>query len=58
VKASKLFENMVDLGVSILGFMEVQNIQDFIKHWRLELWEMVFFQEFKQKGGILKKKTW
>jgi hypothetical protein len=49
---------MVDLGVSILGFMEVQNIQDFIKHWRLELWEMVFFQEFKQKGGILKRKTW
>lgn len=37
VKASKLFENMVDLRVSILEFMEVQNIQDFIKHWRLEL---------------------
>jgi hypothetical protein len=43
MKASKLFENMVDLGVSILEFMEVQNIQDFIKHWRLELWEMVLF---------------
>jgi hypothetical protein len=58
VKASKLFENMVDFGVSILEFMEVQNIQHFIKHWRLELWEMVFFHEFKQKGGILKRKTW
>ncbi len=34
------------------------NLEDFINHWKLELWEILFFHEFKLKGGILKNKTW
>jgi len=31
---------------------------NFINHWKLEFWELMFFHEFKFKGGILKNKTW
>jgi hypothetical protein len=56
----KLFDIIVkDLGVSILEFVEVhEGIVDFITHWKLQLWEIVFFTEFKHKGGVLKSKTW
>ncbi len=40
----------------VLENVEVQNIEDFISHWKLELWEILFFCEFKLKGEILKAK--
>jgi hypothetical protein len=59
VEAKKLYNNTItDLGVSILENAEVQSLEDFISHWKLELWEFLFFHEFKLKGGILKNKTW
>jgi hypothetical protein len=57
MEASELFENMVkDLGVSILDYVEMYNIEYFIKRWRLELWELAFFHEFKPKEGTSKVK--
>jgi hypothetical protein len=59
VEAKKIYNNIVtNLGVSILGSVKVQSLEDFISHWKLELWESLFFREFKLKGGILKNKTW
>jgi hypothetical protein len=46
----------MDFGVFVFENVEVQNIEDFISHWKLELWEILFFCEFKLKGGILKAK--
>jgi hypothetical protein len=43
--------------VSILKNVEVHNLEYFISDWKLELWEFVFYFEFKLKGGILKNKT-
>jgi len=58
VEAKELFNNTVtNLGVSILEIVEVENLEDFISHWKLELWESLFYHEFKLKGGILKNTT-
>jgi hypothetical protein len=58
VEANKLFNNTVmNLGVSIFEIVEVENLGDFISHWKLDLWEFLFYHEFKLKGGILKSKT-
>jgi hypothetical protein len=58
VEAKELFNNTVtNLGVSILEIVEVENLEDFISHWKLELWESLFYHEFKLKGGILKSTT-
>jgi hypothetical protein len=32
----------MDLGVSIFKSVEVQSLEDFISHWKLELWEFIF----------------
>jgi hypothetical protein len=59
LEARKLFDiAMMDLGVSVLEHVIVQSLEDFISHWRLELWEIVFSCEFKHKGAILKNKIW
>jgi hypothetical protein len=47
----------MDLGVYVLESVTIHNLEDFINHWRLELWESVFFHEFKQKGAIFKIKS-
>ncbi len=58
MEAKKLFNNTVmNLGVSIFEIVEVENLGDFISHWKLDLWEFLFYHEFKLKGGILKSKT-
>ncbi len=32
---------------------------DYIRKWRLELWELTFYKEyFKVKGEITRRKTW
>ncbi len=49
---------VIDLGMSILESVKVQSLENFISHWKIELWESLFFHEFKFKGGILKNKTW
>lgn len=57
--AKKFFDNTVtDLGVFVLESITTESMEDFINHQRLELWEIIFFHEFKQKGVILKNKTW
>jgi hypothetical protein len=57
--AKKLFNNTItDLGLSIFKNIKVQSLEEFISHWKLELWELLFYHEFKLKGGILKSKTW
>jgi hypothetical protein len=57
MEAKKLYNNNVmDFGVFVLKNVEVQNLEDFISHWKLELWEILFFCEFKLKGGLLKAK--
>jgi hypothetical protein len=43
--------------VFIFKIVEVENLEDFISHWKLELWESLFYHEFKLKGGVLKNKT-
>ncbi len=59
MEAKKLYNNTVtNLGVSIFESVKVQNLEDFISHWKFELWETMVFCEFKLKGGILKNKTW
>jgi hypothetical protein len=59
VEAKKLFDNIVtNLGVSIFNIVKVQSLENFISHWKLELWKSLFYREFKLKGGILKNKTW
>jgi hypothetical protein len=59
VEAKKLFDNIVtNLGVSIFNTVKVQSLENFISHWKLELWKSLFYREFKLKGGILKNKTW
>ncbi len=59
IEARKFFDIILTkLEVSILEFIIVQNLKDFISHERLELWKSVIFREFKQKGAILKNKTW
>jgi hypothetical protein len=58
VEAKKLYNNTITyLDVSIFESVKVQSLEDFISHWKLELWESLFFCEFKLKGGILKNKT-
>ncbi len=58
MEANKLFNSIITcLGVSILKSVEVQSLEGFISHWKLELWEFMFYV-FKLKGGILKIKTW
>jgi hypothetical protein len=57
VEAKNLHNNIVmDLGVSILKSVKVRSLEDFISHWKLELWEFLFFCEFKLKGGTPKNK--
>ncbi len=59
MEAKKLFNStFTNLGVSILEIVKVENLEDFISHWKFELWEFLFYREFKLKGGILKNKTW
>ncbi len=59
MEAKKLFDNIVtNLGVSIFNTVKVQSLENFISHWKLELWKSLFYREFKLKGGILKNKTW
>jgi hypothetical protein len=59
VEAKKFYHNIViDIGVSIFENVKVQSLEDFISHWKLELWETLFLCEFELKGGILKNKTW
>jgi hypothetical protein len=54
MEAKKLFNSTVmDLGVFILESVEVQSLEDFISHWKLELWESPFYCEFKLKSGII-----
>ncbi len=58
VEAKKLYNDTVmDLGVSIRESVKVESLEDFISHLKLELWETLFFHEFKLKHGILKCKT-
>ncbi len=58
MEAKKVFNNIVmDLTVFIFDSVKVQSFEDFISHWKLELWEYFFYCEFKLKGGILKSKT-
>jgi hypothetical protein len=57
VEAKNLHNSIVmDLGVSILKSVKVRSLEDFISHWKLELWESLFFCEFKFKGGTPKNK--
>jgi len=47
-KTKKIFDNTVtDLGVFVLESITIESMEDFINHWRLELWEIIFFHEFK-----------
>jgi hypothetical protein len=57
VEAKKFFTSnrVMDLDVSILESVEVESLEDFISHWKIELSESLFYREFKLKGGILKK---
>jgi hypothetical protein len=58
VEAKKLFNSIVtNLGVFIFKIVEIENLENFISHWKLELWESSFYHEFKLKGGVLKSKT-
>ncbi len=58
MKAKKLDNNIVtDHDVPILENVEVQRLEDFISHQKLELWES-FLCAFKLKGGIPENKTW
>jgi hypothetical protein len=58
VEAKKFYNSIVtDLGVFILESVEVQSLENFINHLKLELWESLCSCEFKLKGGILKRKT-
>ncbi len=58
MEAKKLFNSTItNLGVFIFKIVEVENLEDFISHWKLELWESLFYHEFKLKGGVLKNKT-
>jgi len=44
MEAKKLYNSTVmDLGVSIFKNVEVQNLENFISHWKVELWENCFF---------------
>jgi hypothetical protein len=59
VETKKLSNSTVtDLGVFIFESVKVENLEDFISHLKLELWESLFYCEFKLKGGILKNKIW
>jgi hypothetical protein len=56
MEAKKLYNSTVTyLGVSFLESVKVQSLENFISHWKLELWESLFFHEFKFKGGILEE---
>ncbi len=58
MEAKRLYDSIVtDLGVSILANVKFYGLEDFISHWKLELWETLFYCEFKFKGRILKSKT-
>ncbi len=58
MEAKKLFNSIItNLGVFIFKIVKVENLEDFISHWKLELWESLFYHEFKLKGGVLKNKT-
>jgi hypothetical protein len=39
-----------------LNLIEVQLLAEYIKHWQLEVWEIVFFYEIKHKNMIIKNK--
>ncbi len=54
----KLFDSTRDLNVTIDQLMKVSSLLDYIQKWKLELWELVFYKEFKVKGGIIRKKMW
>jgi hypothetical protein len=53
VEANKLYNSIIqNLEMSLRKVWKFENILDFLIKWRLELWEIGFFQEFRQKGGI------
>jgi len=53
VKGKKLDVSMVkDFGLSVGDTSELLSFLDYIKEWRLTIWEIAFFQEFKSKDGI------
>jgi len=50
VKGKKLYVSMVkDLGLSMGDTSELLSFIHYIKEWRLTIWEIAFFQEFKSK---------
>ncbi len=59
MEAIKLFNSTAkDLNVTIDQLVKVFSLLDYIQNWRLELWDLVFYREFKMKGGITQGKTW
>ncbi len=59
VEVIKLFNFTTrDLNVTIDQSIKVLSFLDYIWKWRLELWELVFYEEFKVKGGITQRKMW
>jgi hypothetical protein len=59
VEVIKLFDSTTrDFNVTIDQSVKVPSLFDYIQKWRLELWGLVFYQEFKVRGGITQGKTW
>jgi hypothetical protein len=59
MEAIKLFSLSIrDFHVTIEQSMKDSSLIDYIHKWRLELWESLFYKEFKIKGGITRGKTW
>jgi hypothetical protein len=59
VEAIKLSNLIIrDLYVTIDQLVKVSSFINYIQKWILELWELVFYREFKVKGGITRGKTW
>jgi len=48
-----------DFNVTIDQSVKAPSLLDYIKKWRLELWELTIYREyFKVKGGITRGKMW
>jgi hypothetical protein len=58
-EGKKLYVSIVmDLALSIMDTSKLLSLSDYVKEWRLIIWEIAFFREFKSKDGIWRNKVW
>jgi hypothetical protein len=59
VEVQKLYAlKAIDLALFVSDTSNLLSLSDYIKEWRLTIWEIAFFSKLKSKDGIPQNKAW